>query len=409
MRLIVEKWLKVTLINLCIVALLGVTLRYKIVFSLPFIDQKNLMYGHSHFAFSGWITQTIMVLLVYYLFRGGQKNVLKRYTWILFTNLIAAYGMLISFPIQGYAFFSILFSTLSVFVSYTFAIFFWKDLNNLNLNRNSHLWFKAALLFNVLSSLGPFSLVFMMSNYVIDQKAYLASAFYFLHFQYNGWFLFACMGIFITKLYELVDEETSLKYIFWIFALSCIPSYFLSALWIPIHTIIYQLVIASAVMQLLAWIWFIKIIRKNIFILKQKIPNPAKWLMGLAAVSMSIKLILQIGSGYAPLSILAFSFRPIVIGYLHLVLLGIISIFLLSYILSEKLLAVNRNMTIGILIFVSGIFINEILLMIQGIFAISNESISHINIFLFTASILMLIGILLINISPILIRKKSLK
>lgn len=409
MQQIIEKWLKVALINLCIVALLGVTLRYKIAFSLPFIDQKNLLRGHSHFAFSGWITQALMILLLYYLYKRGQQNIYKRYKWVLLANLVTAYGMLVSFPIQGYALFSIIFSTLSIFSSYIFAVLFWKDLNKLNLKRNAHLWFKTALLFNVISSVGPYSLAFMMANHIINQKAYLASVYYFLHFQYNGWFLFACFGLFISKLHELTGEEKNLKYIFWIFASSCAPSYFLSILWAPMHITLYIVVVISAVMQFVAWLWFLKIIRNHISTLKKNLPKSAIWLLLLAAISMSIKLILQLGSTHPKLSQIAFGFHPIVIGYLHLVFLGIISIFILGYILSEKLLAVSRTRNIGIIVFVSGVFINEILLMLQGSFALATESISHINIFLFIAAIMLFTGALLINIKQFIARSYSVK
>ncbi|MES2285650.1 MAG: hypothetical protein V4547_08175 [Bacteroidota bacterium] len=398
MEATIGKWLKIALINLCVVALLGVTLRYKIAFSLPFIDQKNLLHGHSHFAFSGWITQAIMILLVYYLYKHKQENLLKRYAWIVFANLIISYGMLLSFAIQGYSFFSILFSTLCIFVSYVFAIQFWKDLNKLNINRNAHLWFKAALVFSVISSVGPFCLAYMMSNHLINQKFYLASVYYFLHFQYNGWFLFGCMGLFISKLFDLIGEEKRFKTIFWIFALSCVPSYFLSALWLPIPKAIYVVVVISAVMQLVAWVWFVKIIWSHIPTLKKEIPNPGKWLMAIAGISMSIKLILQLGSTLPALSQLAFGFRPIVIGYLHLVLLALFSIFLLGYIFTEKVLVVNRMVTIGILIFVTGVFVNEILLMTQGIFALATESIPHISELLLIAAIVIFTGIFLINI-----------
>lgn len=398
MQAIIGKWLKIALINLGVVALLGVTLRYKIAFSLPFIDQRNLHHGHSHFAFSGWICQALMILLVYYLHKNKQEGLIKRYAWIIFANLIVSYGMLISFSIQGYAFFSILFSTLSIFVSYIFAVLFWKDLNKLNFNRNSQLWFKAALLFNVSSSLGPFALSYMMSNHIIDQKAYLIAEYFYLHFQYNGWFLFACIGLFISKLHELTGQEKSLKTIFWIFAISCLPSYFLSALWLPIPKIIYLLVVIAAIMQLVAWVWFITIIRKHILTLKTEIPNPAKWLLSLSAISMSIKLCLQLASTHPSLSQLAFGFRPIVIGYLHLVLLGVITIFLLGYILSERLVVINRTITTGILIFVSGVFINEILLMIQGAFALATETVPYMNVLLLIAAIIMFLGVFLIII-----------
>lgn len=401
----IGKWLKIALVNLCVVALLGVTLRYKIAFAFPFIDQKHLLHGHSHFAFAGWITQAIMILLVYYLYKNKQENLYKRYAWMIFANLIVAYGMLISFAIQGYSFFSILFSTLCIFVSYIFAFQFWKDLNKLKVNRISHLWFKAALIFSVISSIGPFCLAYMMSGHAINQKLYLTSVYFFLHFQYNGWFLFACIGLFISKLTELNFEEKSFKTIFWIFAISCVPSYFLSALWLPIHKIIYLLVVVAAMMQMVGWVWLIRIIRKNISILKSELSKPAKWLMSLAAISMSIKLILQLGSTYPALSQLAFGFRPIVIGYLHLVFLALISVFILGYIIAEKLIVINRPMIVGIVIFVSGIFINEIFLMFQGVYALATESIPYINELLLFAAIIMFTGIFLIIIEQFSLKK----
>ena len=86
-----------------LVAFIGVILRYKIAFSLPFIDQKNLLHGHSHFAFAGWITQALMALLVACLSEQANKNFFQKYRWILYANLVTAYGMLVAFLIQGYA------------------------------------------------------------------------------------------------------------------------------------------------------------------------------------------------------------------------------------------------------------------------------------------------------------------
>ena len=60
-------WLKFSLLNLLIVALIGLLMRYKIGFEFPFFDQKHLQHSHSHFAFSGWISHTLMVLMIVFL------------------------------------------------------------------------------------------------------------------------------------------------------------------------------------------------------------------------------------------------------------------------------------------------------------------------------------------------------
>ena len=58
------KWIRISLFNLLVVALLGVLMRYKIGFSFPFFDQKYLQHAHSHFAFAGWVSQMLMACMV---------------------------------------------------------------------------------------------------------------------------------------------------------------------------------------------------------------------------------------------------------------------------------------------------------------------------------------------------------
>ena len=149
-------------------------MRYKIGFEFPYLDQKYLQHAHSHFAFSGWVSQTLMVLMVKLLQPSLSVSKLKRYQGILLLNIIASFGMLLAFAIQGYALFSISFSTLSIIVSFVFALFYVKDAA-IFLSADSKRWLNAALLFNILSSLGTFALVIMMVTKNIPQHAYLAS------------------------------------------------------------------------------------------------------------------------------------------------------------------------------------------------------------------------------------------
>ena len=174
----VTKWLQISLFNLMLVALIGVILRYKITYSLPIVNQKNLLQSHSHFAFAGWVTQALMTLLISYLTEKGDQTAFKRYRLILYANLLTAYGMLVTFPFIGYALLSIIFSTLSIFVSYWFAIKYWRDLNRLLIKNNSNNWFKAAVIFNAISSIGAFLLAWMLATKNIQPDKYLASIFF---------------------------------------------------------------------------------------------------------------------------------------------------------------------------------------------------------------------------------------
>lgn len=407
MNSFLSKWLSISILNLLFVAILGLILRYKIAYSLPFLDQKYVMHSHSHFAFSGWITQTLMVLMIYYLSTKLGEEIINRYRWLLYANLISSYGMLIAFILQGYGLYSISFSTLSILVSYAFALYFWKDLNRIQLKSVGILWFKAALIFGVISSIGTFNLAFMMSNKIADQNWYLASVYFFLHFQYNGWFLFAGMGLLNDKLEIITGEGKKLHKAFLLFFFACIPAYFLSVLWTEFIANIYYVLIAPVVAQLAGWWILLKVYNKKENLIGQKITKHGKILFMLSALAFTIKLILQTGSIHPELSHISYGFRPIIIGYLHLVLLGVTSIFILGYIVSFELISINKQLITGIFIFVSGVVINELLLLVQGVAAFSYTSIPYINEMLLGAAVILLAGISVTLVSRFRIYEKA--
>lgn len=394
-----KRWLRIPLLNLWIVSSIGVILRYKILFSLPFVDQKYLLHGHSHFAFAGWVSQAIMVLMVHYLSGQGQKQAWASYKFLLIANLVSAYGMLVTFPIQGYGAFSIAFSTLSVLVSYAFSVRYWKDLNKLPVKEISHRWFKASLFFNIISSLGTFGLAYMMANKIIHQNWYLAAIYYYLHFQYNGWFFFACMGLLFGMLRDFAIPESILLKVYRLFAFACIPAYFLSALWMEIPVWVYVLVVIASFLQVIAWFILVRQLFTMAASLNQALKPVSKWLMSLSALALTVKLLLQLGSTIPSLSQLAFGFRPIVVAYLHLVLLGVISLFLIGYSLSLGVFRLRKLLYSGIWIFTTGVILNEVVLMLQGVAGFSYDSIPCSNEMLFGITLMMFSGLFLMVVS----------
>ncbi len=389
-------WIRIAFFNLLIVSILGFLLRYKIAFSLPWLDQKNVLHSHSHFAFSGWVTQALMVLLIYYLSRKLGDKIFARYRWLLYANLITSYGMMICFIIQGYAVYSIIFSTLSIVVSLFFAVYVWKDLNKIPGQAVSHLWFRWGLIFSVISALGPFSLAYQMTAKLANQDWYLASVYYYLHFQYNGWFLFAGMGLLTDQFAGVKTAQKTLRNAFYLFCAACIPAYFLSVLWLPVAGSIYYLLLAAVVAQLVGWTLILDVVRKNIALVGEQYSRFGKVLLLLSAIAFAIKLVLQSGSIHPGLSQLSYGFRPIIIGYLHLVLLGVTTIFIIGYILSLHLVQVSKTVIWGTSIFVAGVIINELLLMVQGVAALSYQIVPHIQILLFAAAVILMLGLLIL-------------
>ena len=393
-------WVRIALLNFIIVSMIGVLMRYKIGFEFPHFNQKHLLNAHSHFAFYGWVTQILMTLIIHYLLPELSINRIKYYKLLLYTNLFCSYAMLVSFSLTGYGTLSIIFSTTSILVSYIFTVFCFKDFKVKKEKLMEIIWFKGALIFNFISTLGTFYLATMMSTKSVDQHAYLASIYWFLHFQYNGWFFFACVALFNLSI-NIIDPQFKFsKKVFWLFALSCIPAYGLSVLWLNLPTWIYTIVVAGAFTQLLAWI--IRLIELRKFSFKKLFNNfLQKTLFSLLAICISIKFILQLGSVIPSISQLAFSFRPIVIAYLHLILLAIISVFIIAHLSLNNLISNTKLAITGILIFIFGVYLNELVLGVQGIASFSYVLIPYVNETLFGVALVIFTGLITIFLSQL--------
>src|SRR5690606_19867172 len=77
----------------------------------------------------------------------------------------------------------------------------------------------------------------------------LASIYFFLHFQYNGWFMFACFGLAHHWLQRQGIFPKHASFVFWAFALTSIPTYLLSVLWWNIPSWLYALVVSAVILQ----------------------------------------------------------------------------------------------------------------------------------------------------------------
>lgn len=399
MKINIKYWIQFSLFNLLIVAFLGTVMRYKIGFEFPFFNQKNIQHAHSHFAFLGWIAHAIYILMLHTLI---QKNVpinQKKYCRLLVVNMVCSYGMLVSFLISGYGLVSIILSSIAIFVNYVFSYALFIDFKKLNKEDYFANWFKAALLFNVFSTLGTYGLAYIIGTKHFNQHWYLASLYFYLHFQYNGFFTFASLGL---LLFKIPDWFPNFKYdvkIFWYFFAACIPAYFLSTLWAGLPIWLYVIIIVAAIIQFLAWL------KMLISLIKTKYVPPIEfkkvhYLMIVVAIAFTAKLLLQVGSTVPAISKMAFGFRPIVIAYLHLILLAIISVFLLTYMYANKFILNHLYSRVSLIVFVVGVYLNEVILGIQGIASLSYTALPYVNQLLFAVSVLMfvsMLGLLLVH------------
>jgi len=389
-------WVRFSLLNLVLVSVWGIIMRYKIGFPFPHFEQKYLQHAHSHFAFYGWVSHTLMALMVAYIQQLNQGISTRKYQAYILVNLLCSYGMLGSFSIAGYHPVSIFFSTTSILISYAFTYSFVRDFRPVQIQSGVSLWFRAALVFNALSSLGTFALAYMMVTHHIHQKAYLSSVYFYLHFQYNGWFFFACMGLAVLLFRQFNATFKTDRRIFWMFALSCVPAYLLSALWLKVPVWVYVMVVLASVVQTLAWGLLLRQFIQQYRRMYKQVSPIIRISLIVVALALCIKFVLQLGSVIPSVSILAFGFRPIIIAYLHLVLLGIVSVFLLTYLSAHSYLSLKQPARTGLYLFLAGVYLNELVLGIQGVASFAYFRVPYVNETLFVISLLLFSSLLML-------------
>jgi hypothetical protein len=381
------KYFRYSVISLFIVAVLGTLMRYKIAFSFPYFDQKNLLHAHSYFAFSGWIS--------HFLYCGLASIILKyittkRYNILITANLVCATGMLVSFAIKGYNITSIIFSTCGILVGLLFAIQLIGDWRKVKEEHPSKNWSIAAVALNIIASAGPLFLAYMIFSHTTTHKTYLGSVYYYLHFQYSGWFFFASMAMIV----ERIQNKTSIlnKY-FLVFAITVIPTFFLSILWANLPMWLYAITVAATFVQLIAWYHLLYKYFKDVnHYLKENFPSWVRLLCYSAILAISIKFLLQAISVIPSLSQLVFGIRPIVIAYLHLVLLGVYTLFFLAYLVMNNYLKQKPIIKKATMAFLTGVILNELLLGIQGFAAFFYIPIPYVNLLLLLAAFVLLIS-----------------
>jgi len=132
-------------------------------------------------------------------------------------------------------------------------------------------------------------------------------------------------------------------------------------------------------------------------ILQTAIHPVTKWMWLISISAFILKIILQAFSAVPLLNQYAFGIRPIVIGFLHLVLLVFVSIFIIGFLVQNQLITVERKWAKrGVWLFITGVLLNEIILMLQGIAAISYSDIPFSNYMLLTTALIIFSGLLLI-------------
>jgi hypothetical protein len=314
--------------------------------------------------------------------------------------------------LQGYALFSIGFSTLHIFLSYWFAAFVWRRLRRQSGNQDhnghsghnsrkpvSHAFAKASLVCMAVSSLGPWLLAVLSANHLNGSAAYDAAIYFYLHFQYNGWFTLGLIAVLLRYLEarNAAYPERLARWLYGLYVWSLPPSFLMSMLWLYPDMYWTAAAAAGTLLHMAAVLLLAKLVHRMRTAVRSLFAGWAIILFRLSFASLLLKAAMELGAVVPGLSGMVYESRSIVIGYLHLALLGFVSFLLLAFFMKEAWLGQRRAAErAGYALFLTGFAANELTLFAQGLMDwIHVSGLVYGRAVLAAASIGMAVGILM--------------
>ncbi len=316
---------KTALTYFAIAATLGLLLRVYFTTSLPF-NFRYVVHAHSHTALLGWIYMGLTTIL-FHLFQN-KPDLEPKYRKIFWFTQLTLMGMLLTFPFQGYGLYSIIFSTLFLVASYWFTGFFIRNIPKASKATYTYKCFRVALIYLVISTIGPWTMGYVMSVLGPTSIWYRIVIYFYLHFQYNGWMVMALVGFlfYVIENRNIPVSSKNFRAFFWFMNLGIVLTFFLSVLWTSPHIIFYVFSGIGAIFQIVAFGLLAKI-SGRIFHKSSGIFTDFQ-LQILKTVSLlwAIKLVLELLASFPYFANLSSTVLDFTIGYLHWTFLGVITL-----------------------------------------------------------------------------------
>lgn len=316
-----------------ITILLGLSLRVSYIADV-FFNIRHVTHSHSHIGLLGWIYTILSSLICQYFLRETDR---KPYFILFLCTQFCILGMLFSFPFGGYFLYSIIFSSLFIICTYWFSIFFLKRSKKYNFIRFSisksvdtehdkPLSLKFVhwgIYFLILSSIGIWLLPLAIVKAGKGSDWYNSALYFFLHFQYNGWFLAVLFGLLVGEIeHKSLLNSKRLKGALYNFVIGTIGSVTLSWVGFFNEPILYIIGNISGFL-LLASIF-------ELYRAYMQLEKPA-FLMQMFLLLCMLKTIFMFLGSFPWIAEVVLPNREFVISYLHFTFLGVIGFGVLHF------------------------------------------------------------------------------
>jgi hypothetical protein len=343
----------VALIFLAVVAALGALLRWQTIRPWAWVDGGHFLHAHSHTAFLGWVFNAFLAVALVRFVPVAERRGYGR----LFVGLqVAMVGMLASFPVQGYGSVSIAFSTLHVIGSGVFVWWLWRRNTAVPVARG---YLRVALVCLLVSGLGPLSLGPLAANGLRETSWYHLAIYFYLHAQYNGWFLFFLLAVLFQELTQrgAWAGEAAAQRARWWFTVGVVLTFAQSTLWLSPPGWVYALAGIGGAAQLVGCGYLLRALRGT----SAGRAGPVRVLAGLAVGAFLLKHALQAAAAWPGLGALA-NQRFTVIAFLHLVFLGVVTPALWAEAGQRGWLRGGATTRGAVAVFLGGALVTEVLL-----------------------------------------------
>jgi hypothetical protein len=385
---VIRWWKRIALLFLLIGGCIGLLLRYSFV-DTPFtgFTYRYWLHAHSHTMLLAWLFNAAFILWVERTFRSVVPPAYVR----LFGALqVANAGMLITFPVTGYAAASIAFSTLHILLSFAVIALFIRDHRGSPAERETLLW---ALGFLLVSSVGPFAVGVLTARGMRESPLYDLAIYFYLHFQYNGWLTFILMA----TLYPFDRAHaSSVRFNIRLLGVSTVLSFSLSALWLGAGRWLMAVGLFSAFLQVFALAGMYRAGSFTLQSILQSGSRGARTLTWLVLAAIATKLALQILSAF-PAAVSWYYFdRSLPIAYVHLVFLGALTPIVL---VKWTMACSGRMLQLAVFLYAVAFALSESLMVAESVgLKLHGRSIPYYYALLAGASAILVISLLALNI-----------
>lgn len=403
-----QKWFETALAFFFVATIFGALMRLAWIVELPAsVDYKHLLHAHSHIAMLGWVFTALSGALLFMI--GGNPENRSAYKKVLGLNVLAGIGMAIFFTYQGYGALSIGFSTVHLLTAYYFAYLYLNDLKRKTDRGSEHTFARWAVYWMLVSTLGLWAIGPVSVWLGKTHALYYASIQFFLHFQFNGWFTYAVLALLIYFFKKRGKHIAIKNSIFWILQLSLVLTYTLSITWSTPETFLFYLNSLGVVLQTFALGIILYQFLKN-FRLKLFGSDTVNVLLSYGLLSLVLKILIQSAVAIPAIAEVSYVIRSNIIGFIHLVVLGSVSLPLLAILVEERLIPSGKMARYGYGLLILAFFTTELTLFTQGVlFWVKEGFIPFYHEILLTFTILFPIGLLVVLSSLKVQRNNALK